>query len=189
MPLRCGVVAVASFDARRLDIPFESSYLYAAMRRHSLLCSECGAIITKDAPQFFQILLSSCLDTVTGERVSFNKCTCTTKGGWIVLIMSQMSQYAKVAVCCTYVCLYINTYIYMCIYMCMYIYIYIYLLKRLAPLPPTSGTRGLDAWMPGCLSFCLPGGRFGMKWNHMLEAFDHRWCLLQCCGATWAPLE
>ena len=51
----------------------------------------------------------------------------------------------------------------------LYIYVYIYnllpiiivllivmkvviiiILKRLPPLPPTSGTRGLDAWMLGC---------------------------------------
>ena len=62
-------------------------------------------------------------------------------------------------------------------------------LRRLPPLPPTSGTRGLDAWMLGCLSFCLPGARFGTNLNHMSEAFDHLWCLLQSPGAIWAPLE
>ena len=51
----------------------------------------------------------------------------------------------------------------MCIYMYMFIHIYmlsiqvslslsLYIFKRLPPLPPTSGTRGMDAWMPGCLS-------------------------------------
>ena len=47
------------------------------------------------------------------------------------------------------------TYVYIYIYICMYI------LKRLSPLPPTSATRGMDAWMLECLSLCWPCGRFG----------------------------
>ena len=87
-------------------------------------------------------------------------------------------------------------------YLYIYIYIYIYILKRLPPLPPTSThTRCLDdetiyaytdftqAWMLGCLSFCLPGGRIGTNSSEILEAFDHLRCLLQGPGAIWAPLE
>ena len=70
---------------------------------------------------------------------------------------------------------------------------YVYIEKATASaataLPPTSGTRGLDAWMLGWLSFYLPGGRFGTNLSPILEAFDHLWCLLQGPGATWAPLE
>ena len=48
-----------------------------------------------------------------------------------------------------------------------------------------------DLWDPrlGCLSFCLPGGRFKTNLTHILEAFDHLWCLLQDPGAILAPLE
>ena len=48
-----------------------------------------------------------------------------------------------------YIYIYIHIYIYMYMYISIYIYIQIY---RLPPLPPTSGTWGMDAWMPGCLS-------------------------------------
>ena len=46
----------------------------------------------------------------------------------------------------------------------------------------------LDAWM---LVFWLLGDRFGNNENHILEAFDHLWCLLGGPGAIffWAPLE
>ena len=47
----------------------------------------------------------------------------------------------------------------------------------------------LDAWMLGCLSFCLPGDRFGTNLSYILEAFDHLWCLLRHRGAIWAPLD
>ena len=58
------------------------------------------------------------------------------------------------------------------------------------PLGPEEWVLGcLDAWMLGCLSFCLPGGRFGTNLSHILEAFDHLWCLLGGPGAIWLPLE
>ena len=42
----------------------------------------------------------------------------------------------------------------------------------------------LDAWMLG-----LPGARFRTNLSHILEGFDHLWCLLQGPGAIWAPLD
>ena len=47
----------------------------------------------------------------------------------------------------------------------------------------------LHALMLGCLSLCLPGGRFEMHLSYILEAFDHLWCMLQGPGAIWAALE
>ena len=65
-------------------------------------------------------------------------------------------------------------------------------LKRLPPLPPTSGTRGMDAWMLGCLSLCSPSCRCGPNLGCFLEAFGHLWChlgwSLQACGSIWARL-
>ena len=43
--------------------------------------------------------------------------------------------------------------------------------------------------MLGCLSFSLPGARFETKLRHILEAFDHLWCLLQGLvpfGVSWS---
>ena len=33
--------------------------------------------------------------------------------------------------------------------------------------------------MLGCSSFCLPGARFGTILSHILEGFEHLWCLLE----------
>ena len=47
----------------------------------------------------------------------------------------------------------------------------------------------LDAWMLGCLSFCLPGVRFETNLSDILEAFDHLSCLLQALvpfGLHWS---
>ena len=72
-----------------------------------------------------------------------------------------------------------------------YVYIYMYIEKATASAADLWGARlgCLDAWMLGCLSFCLPCSRFGTNLNHILEAFDQVWCLLQGPGAIWAPLE
>ena len=71
--------------------------------------------------------------------------------------------------------MYIHTYV--------YIYIYIYILKRLPPLPPTSTqTRGFH-------DETIPVDRFGNTSSHILEAFDHLWCLLRGHGAIWTPVE
>ena len=71
-------------------------------------------------------------------------------------------------------------------------YIIICILKRLLPLPPTSGTRGMDAWMLGCLSLCSPGGGCGSNLGCFWEALGCLWChlgwSLQACGSIWAQL-
>ena len=93
----------------------------------------------------------------------------------------------------------IHTHVFICMctgYIHMHIhidiFIYIYILKRLPPLPPTSGTRGMDAWMLGCLSLCSPGGSCGSNLGCFLEALGHLWChlgwSLQPCGSIWARL-
>ena len=57
-------------------------------------------------------------------------------------------------------------------------FVYMYISKRLPPLPPTSGTRGMDAWMLGCLFLCLSGADLARIW----VAF---WRPLVICRVTW----
>ena len=73
----------------------------------------------------------------------------------------------------------------------IYVCIYSYILKRLPPLPPTSGTRGLDAWMLGCLSFCLPGARLKRIliafWRPLVTRGPFGWSV-QASGSIWGRL-
>ena len=93
-----------------------------------------------------------------------------------------------------YVCMYgcLHACIYVCMCVCMHSCMYICILKRLPPLPPTSETRGMDAWILGCLFLWSPVGRLGTKLGCILEAFGHLWChfgwSLQACGSNWARL-
>ena len=91
-----------------------------------------------------------------------------------------------------YVYVHQYTFIYVNIiqYTYIYIYVYIYICTEKAT------TSAADLWDPmlGCLDACmlvfwLPGDRFGKNVSHILEAFDHFWCMLGGPGATWAPLE
>ena len=69
---------------------------------------------------------------------------------------------------------------------------YIYILKRLPPLPPTSGTPCMDAWMLGCLSLWCLVADLAPIWVACLDALDHLWCHLGWClqarGSIWARL-
>ena len=62
------------------------------------------------------------------------------------------------------------------------IYIYIYKLKRLPPLPPTSGTRGLDAWM---LVFLLGWWQI---WHEFESHFGGLWPFLVSAARSWCHL-
>ena len=84
----------------------------------------------------------------------------------------------------------------------MYIYIYVYIhlslslslriLKRLPPLPPTSGTPCMDAWMLGCLSLCCLVAdltpiwvAFWMPWITCGVIWDGPCKLVGACGLDW----
>ena len=65
-------------------------------------------------------------------------------------------------------------------------------MKRLPPLPPTSGTRGMDARMLACLSLCSPCGRFGTNsgciWKPLVTGgitWDGPCKLVEAFGLDW----
>ena len=81
--------------------------------------------------------------------------------------------------------IYTHIYTYLSLSLSLSLYIYIHwfvhcicILKRLPPLPPTSGTRGMDAWMLGCLSLCSLVADVAPIWI----AFWRPWVT---CGVTW----
>ena len=73
--------------------------------------------------------------------------------------------------------------------------IYYLLLKRLPPLPPTSGTRGMDAWMLGYFDAChcaclVPDlGRIShfVSFLPSLVSAARPWCHLGSTGVARMP--
>ena len=65
-------------------------------------------------------------------------------------------------------------------------------MKRLPPLPPTSGTPCMDAWMLGCLSLCCLVAdlapiwvAFWMPWITCGVIWDGPCKLVGACGLDW----